>query len=539
VKQRALRFRKHFVETLEDFLDARLSVGCGLGAIPVCSYLGMRARLLLLAAALAAFGASLGSGFHFDDYAIFSDPVLISPHGWLTVWTARTRPLTYFTYWLNYQAGGQNPLGYHILNLALHLVAVWLAYECLTRILPAHVAWFAAAIFAVHPLQAESVDYIWGRGIVLAAVFCFGALWCWIDDRPWLALACFAAALMAKEECSAFPLMLFLLPKELLPRPRHQGVVITMMLAAGLAAGLRVVWAAAATPGAQAGAQAGISPWNYLLSQSAAILRYLRLLVVPVGFTIEPDIATPPVFVAIAIWVTLAAGAWFAWRKLSWGPWIAAGLVLLLPSSSIFPAADLAADRRMYLPIFAFAVGVAIGVVKLTERLRGREQPVAYAPGSDGKLKHTPPSRLVAVALLVVLSFLRTQVWMSDESLWREALSSAPQKVRPRIQLARDVPPPEALKLLAEAKQLAPQDPSVAAETGRVLMSAGNPAAALSEFGRALALDPRDANNFNNRGVALAALSQYDAARQDFQRALSIDPSLTSARENLRRTEGR
>src|ERR1017187_3911807 len=130
----------------------------------------MRARLLLLAAALAAFGASLGSGFHLDDYAIFSDPVLTSPWGWLQVWGWRqTRPLTYVTFWLNYHvgqalspanpvAGGQDPIGYHALNLLLHLGAVLLAYECLRRLLPERAALVAAALFAVHPLQAEAVD---------------------------------------------------------------------------------------------------------------------------------------------------------------------------------------------------------------------------------------------------------------------------------------------------------------------------------------------------------------------------------------------
>ena len=72
----------------------------------------MRARLLLLAAALLAFGASLGSSFHFDDYAIFSDPALESTRGWIEVWAPlQTRPLTYFTFWLNRQIGGGDPLG--------------------------------------------------------------------------------------------------------------------------------------------------------------------------------------------------------------------------------------------------------------------------------------------------------------------------------------------------------------------------------------------------------------------------------------------
>ena len=175
----------------------------------------MRARFLLLAAALAAFGASLGSGFHFDDYAIFSDPVLTSPWGWLQVWGWRqTRPLTYLTFWLNYQTGGQDALGYHALNLLLHLGAVLLAYECLRRLLPERAALVAAALFAVHPLQAEAVDYVWGRSIVLAALLCFAALLCWITGRPWAAVAWFAAALLAKEECAAFPLVLAMLPRE-------------------------------------------------------------------------------------------------------------------------------------------------------------------------------------------------------------------------------------------------------------------------------------------------------------------------------------
>src|ERR1035437_150688 len=116
----------------------------------------MRNRLLLLGAALASFGASLLSGFHFDDYAIFSNRVLTSSSGWTDVWALRqTRPLTYLTLWLNWMVGGQDPLGYHLLNLALHLGAVLLAYECFRRLLPERAALAAAAVFALHPIQAE------------------------------------------------------------------------------------------------------------------------------------------------------------------------------------------------------------------------------------------------------------------------------------------------------------------------------------------------------------------------------------------------
>jgi tetratricopeptide (TPR) repeat protein len=469
----------------------------------------MRARLLLLAAALAAFGASLGSGFHFDDYAIFSDPVLTSPWGWLQVWGLRqTRPLTYVTFWLNYQAGGQDPIGYHALNLLLHLGAVLLAYECLRRLLPERAALVAAALFAVHPLQAEAVDYVWGRSIVLAALLSFAALLCWITGRPWAAVACFAAALLAKEECAAFPLVLAMLP----PRPRGRSH-IAVMLGLAVAAGARVVYAAAVTPGAQVGLRAGISPWKYLLAQGPVILRYLRLLVVPYGFTVDADIHLPALWVGVLAWTGIAALAVFLWRyrRHAWAMWLLAGLILLIPSSSLFPAADLSADRRMYLPLLGFAAAAGW----LLTRVRTAALAV-----------------VVAVALTAV-SIGRTQVWMTEERLWREAVRRAPEKVRPKIQLARAVPAAEALELLAAARRLAPYDPAVPAETGKILLSEGQPAAALEEFGRALALDPLDARNFNNRGVALDALGQTEAARQDFERALRIDPGLNEARQNL------
>jgi len=469
----------------------------------------MRARFLLIAAALAAFGASLGSGFHFDDYAIFSDPVLTSPWGWLQVWGWRqTRPLTYLTFWLNYQAGGQDALGYHVLNLLLHLGAVLLAYECLRRLLPQRAALAAAALFAVHPLQAEAVDYVWGRSIVLAALLCFAALLCWITGRPWAAVACFAAALLAKEECAAFPLVLAMLPAR--PRGRSH---IAVMLGLSVAAGARVVYAAAVTPGALAGLRAGISPWKYLLAQGPVILRYLRLLIVPYGFTVDAGIHVPAVWVGVLAWAAMAALAALLWRyrRQPWATWLLAGLILLIPSSSIFPAADLSADRRMYLPMLGFAAAAGW----LLTRVR------------------TPALAAVVVVALTGVSMGRTQVWMTEESLWREAVRRAPDKVRPKIQLARAVPAAEALELLARARNLAPYDPAVAAETGKILLSEGQAEAALQEFGRALALDPLDARNFNNRGVALDALGQTDAARQDFERALRIDPGLIEARQNL------
>ena len=269
------------------------------------------------------------------------------------------------------------------------------------------------------------------------------------------------------------------------------------------------------TPGLPVGLSAGISPAKYFLAEGTVILRYLRLLILPYGFTVDPDIRIPPLWLGGLAWAAVAALALLAWR---YSRWALAGLILLIPSSTIFPAADLAADRRLYLPLLAFAAAAGIGLARLgVGRMR-----VAAA----------------LAAALMICSVFRTGVWMSDRSLWSEAVQRSPQKIRPKIQLARALPAAQALELLAQAREMAPQDPGIAAETGRILLSEGQPDAALTEFGRALALAPRDPRYLNNRGVALEELGQTEAARADFERALRIDPGLDEARENLQKLGG-
>jgi tetratricopeptide (TPR) repeat protein len=455
-----------------------------------------------VAAALAAFGGAALGSFHFDDYSIFSDPVLTSVTGWREVWGALyTRPLTYFTFWANYQLGGRDPLGYHLVNLALHVAVVLLLWEVLSRLLPRRAALIGTLLFAIHPIASEAVAYIFARAILLAALFCLFSALAWLNGRRWLAVALFAVALLAKEEAAAFPLVLWMLERRKRPSAR-----ILAMLALALAAGLRVIWAArAASSGAGFGA--GISPWYYLAAQGQVILRYLRLVVVPWGFTVDAEVQGS--WLTYLAWAALAAAAVLAWKR-RWNPFLAA-LVLLLPSSSLFPAADLSADRRMYLPMMALAAGTGL----LLARLRTR-----WIAG-------------IAV-VLIALSIGRMAVWRTEQSLWTEAERRAPGKVRPKVQLARVSPPARALELLAEAQRLAPEDPQVPAETGRVYLESGRAPEALAEFGRALALAPRDPRALNNRGTALLALGQSEAARRDFERALEINPCLFEARRNLR-----
>jgi uncharacterized membrane protein len=478
--------------------------------------IALRPIHILLLATLVAFGASLAAPFHLDDYALFSDPAITSPSGWWEVWKPlQTRPLTWFTFWINFQLGGRNPAGYHAVSLALHLAAVWLVYATLRSGVtgndvqggrPSPVAEFgalmAAAVFALHPIQAEAVNYVFDRGTLLATVFCLLTLRSWREGREWHAAGWFALALLSKEECVTFPVFLLLAARAWRP-------AMGVMFGLSAAAGARLLVATAAVRGSGAGVQAGIAPLEYLGTQGLVILRYLRLLVAPYGFTVDPDIRISHAWWAWAVILGVAALLWWRHRH---GWWFAAGLILLAPSSTILPAADLAADRRLYLPMLAFAALAGLLLERFDRRLG-----VALA------------------GVLLVLSFGRTQTWASEQSLWREAVERAPNKVRPLIQYARTCEPRLALQVLERAKSLAPDDPRVATERGRRYLEWGQPAAALGEFGRALALAPNDPQAVNNRGVALLLLGQKDAAVADFRRALRLEPSFPDAAANLKR----
>ncbi|MBI3698077.1 MAG: hypothetical protein HY238_24975, partial [Acidobacteria bacterium] len=200
----------------------------------------------VLLVTLAAYASTLSSSFHLDDYAIFADPVLTAPDGWWRVFRlGQTRPLTYFTFWLNYRLGAIDPSGYHVASLGIHLAAVATAWAVFRRLLAPVGALAATAVLALHPLQSEAVAYVFARATLLATLFCLLAWRDWLEDRRWRSVAWFVLALLAKEECVAFPIFLAVVE----PDRRHWRA-LGAMLAASTAAGARLLYVAGHTKGA-------------------------------------------------------------------------------------------------------------------------------------------------------------------------------------------------------------------------------------------------------------------------------------------------
>jgi tetratricopeptide (TPR) repeat protein len=458
---------------------------------------GPVAILLLL---LAVYGQTVAFPFHFDDHAILADPAITAPDGWWRVFRPlQTRPLTYFTFWLNHRLGGEAPWGFHAVNVLLHAAAVAAAYAVFRRVAGGGAALAAAALFAVHPLQTEAVCYVFARATILSTWFCLLAWRQWDADRRWRALGLFCLALLAKEEVVAFPVFLWLAARDK-PRP-------WALLAASVAAGARLLWAAGQTPGS------GLTPLPsapYLLLQPVSLLKYLQLFLLPVGQNFDHHIAAPSAAAGLGLAVL---GAVVAIKRPAGAGWLLGAAVLLAPTSSVLPLADAAYEHRMYLPLVSLSLAAGLWLSRLPR----------------------PAQAAVALALAVT-SLARARVWRSEEALWADAAAKSPQKFRPQIQLARTLyqnDPERAETLLLEARKLEPRNPESYTQMGTLMLEQRNPYGALGEFEEALRL-VSNADTLSNRGLALFLLGRLGEAEADFRRALERSPCHSNARHNLR-----
>jgi hypothetical protein len=174
---------------------------------------------------LAAYWPSIRGGFIWDDDRYAANPILEQPDGLTTIWTlqpAATQyykefPLVYTTFWLERHVWGLDPLGYHVVNLVLHVANALFVWLLLKR-LQVGGAWIAAVIFALHPVQVESVAWISERKNVLSGLGYLLALAGYLrfEDsrgRGWYAgaLVLFLAALLSKPVTCTLPVILLIL----------------------------------------------------------------------------------------------------------------------------------------------------------------------------------------------------------------------------------------------------------------------------------------------------------------------------------------
>ncbi|MGI8437486.1 MAG: tetratricopeptide repeat protein [Chthoniobacterales bacterium] len=504
--------------------------------------------LLLVALVGLVFGQSLGFGFANVDDAdyVTKNPAVthgLTVHGFIWAFThfhaANWHPLTWISHMLDCQIYGLRPRGHHLTNLLLHsatAVTLFLTLRAMTRAL-----WpsaFVAAVFAVHPLRAESVVWIAERKDLLSGFFFALTLLAYLryTRRPGrgnylLVLATFVAGLLSKPMLVTLPAVLLLLdywPLERFGKEKSARLFLEKlpMFLCGLALGVVTLFAQhdaimdiASVPMAVRLGNAVVSCWIYL-----------RQTIWPVG--LAPFYPFPPAGISIPqlIISSLALGAIsaavfrFHSRKYLVTGWLWF-LIMLGPVIGIIQVGEQShADRYTYLPQLGLLIALTWACADLTSRWpRAR-----FVAG---------PLAAVVLAGLIVQARTQTGYWRNSEVLWRHALSVTPDNRVARRNLGQalqeDGKTDDAVENYRRALVFETRQPPVLTNLGAILLEKGDPHGAMEYFHAALQIQPKYAEAESNLGLALSDLGQNEESLAHFQRALAIDPDFADAHYNL------
>jgi len=481
--------------------------------------------MVLLFLVCAAYSNSLGGGFHFDDQAIFLDTdIMSSGFGWRILRFMQTRPLTFLTFHWNYLASGVAPFGFHAVNIVLHAANTILVLLIARLHLRGSLALLAAAIFAVHPLQTQAINYVFERATLLAAFFALLSLLFFVRENYAWAVAAFGLSMLAKEETIALPAVLLLYDFVFRRRIRW-GFYASMSGLAALAT-VRLFYVLQKMPEAKLGFGKGIPGILYALTQCRVVWVYLRLFFFPAGLNLDHHIelsqgpATPLVTLPALFLLVLLIGVlgWLTWRRTVPAFWALGFFVLLAPSSSVVPVVDLMFEHRTYFPLACFTIAAACLVDQWHWSLR------VWA-------------LVVLVAALLAGTIARNGVWHDERSLWTDVIEKSPGKARGYFLLGQAFASqdPARARQLYERGLAIEQNPLGETNLGLLLMAQNDLEGALVHLRQALHSDGRNALIWNNVGAVELRRGHLEDGIKALRTALEIDPCRFDARMNLMR----
>ena len=524
---------------------------------------------VVVLATVAAFSNSFAGPFIFDDLEAVTNNttikqlwpignVLCPPHDA----TVTGRPLLNLSLALNYAVGGTNVRGYHVVNLAIHLVAALLLLGILRRtfLLPAMrerwqvvatpLALAIALLWAIHPLQTESVTYVVQRAESLMGLLYLLTLYCFLRGVDaaragfWYvgSVAACLLGMVSKEVMVSAPLIVLLYDRTFVAGSfraawRRRWGLYLALAATWLLLGWMVVLTG--NHGGTAGFGLSVSCWSYLCTQFGAIVHYLRLcvwphpLVLDYGAVILRNAAEiVPYAIVIGLLGAATVVALRRWPKVGFlGAWFFA---ILAPTSSFMPACvtQTIAEHRMYLPLAAVVTGVVLGACFAGQWLVGRWKVSRFGLRVAGVLL------LIAVAsALGIVTFQRNAIYAGTLSIWRDTVATAPENCRAQysfgLALADRGQADAAIPHLQKAVELRPDSEKAHNNLGIVLAGRGQIDAAIAQYQEALKLKPDYAEAYNNLGNALGGRGQADAAIAQFEKALELKPDYAEAYNNL------
>jgi tetratricopeptide (TPR) repeat protein len=505
--------------------------------------------LLIVAATFAAYYPVWHGGILWDDDAHLTAPALRGMPGLWRIWfdvgaTQQYYPLVHSTFWLLDSIWGDQTLPYHLLNITLHAGSTLLFYACLRRL---HVAGalLASAVFALHPIQVESVAWMTELKNTLSTAFFLAAALAYLrfddrrDARAYIVAAVFfAAALLSKTVAGVLPAVLLVgfwwrrgridVRRDVLP--------LVPFFVAAAAAGAMTAWFERTLLQAR-GDEFTLTFGERVLLAGRALWFYASKIVWPADLLFvyprwQMDAASPVQYLFPLAALAVFVGAW-AIRHRTRAPLA----IVMLFAGVLFPALGFVdvypfrysyvANHFAYLATLPLIAGLGAGFISLLDRR-----------GLRTDRREATAAAIVGV-VFGVLTWRHAGVFRDNETLFTETLAGNPSCWLCYNNLATtrlygsDAEAAQAAQYLAEAVRLNPLAAEVHNNLGGALQRLGRMHEALQAHRKAIELNPRLVDARYNAGVVLQALGDLEAARREYEQVVRERPDYAAAHHNL------
>jgi tetratricopeptide (TPR) repeat protein len=503
--------------------------------------------LIILLCGSIAYSNSLSGPFIFDDLLSVVQNLQIR-QWWrlgavfrpLRELPVAGRPLVNLSFAINYAFDGLNPFGYHLVNVAVHLTCALVLFGIVRRTLElptlrsrpggwsANLAFAAALLWTLHPLNTEAVNYVTQRTELMMALCylltLYAGIRAWSSGRArwWyaIAVAASAAGMACKESMATAPLMVIVYDRIFLFGSFKDAVRSRWRLYVGLALSwlvlVAVLWAGPRVH--SAGFSSGVSPWTYLLNQTLMITRYLSLTIWPQALVLNYGWPLPLTLRTVLPYALLVTSLMVLtivvlYRVPKWGFLGAWFFVTLAPASSVIPiATEVGAERRMYLPLIALVVLAVVGA-SFIKRL---------------SFSVLSTVLVVCAVALGVTTFARNRDYASALQLARTVVARHPTSVAHHLLGAELMIAGQQDEALLELRQAVPGAPRAYYDLGLALFrqeKTTDAIAALQAFVREQPLLLEAVSARLLLGQAFARQQQWLPAIEQYQMVLTMNPS--------------
>ena len=506
--------------------------------------------LLICLLAFLLYFRNLNAPFVFDDQAFISQSSKLRDITDFksianSILLAPSRSVAFFTFAVNYHFHQLNVFGYHLVNLFIHIVNVflvwWFGFMLLSEVEKKKrgeaflLSFFASLIFLSHPVQTQAVSYITQRFASLSSLFyllstCFYLKARLSNKRSMFYYVGFVFAgvlgIFTKEIVVTLPIIIvfiefyFLRQKELGIRKKFDWKDYLPLLSVFFIVPLFRYFNLSSLlfeARSSASHQGDLLTFStYIWTQGRVFVVFMRLLFLPLWQNADYDFPMSKSFFELPVifsFLLIVVVLFFAFKFRKRYPLVSFGVfwffIVLL--ANLVPRRHVIFEHKLYLA----SVGFCIAISELLFQILKSKRNYCFA-------------MCFIVVILSVLTLNRNKVWMSKVALWEDVVKKSPEKLRAHTNLGSayleigDLD--KALKHFNKANEISPDNSKVFNYKGLMYSASGNYVEAIKQFDIALKYDPDYAEVYCNMGIIFMRQGKYDIALKHVKRSLELNP---------------